>query len=146
MLRRSLFVAVAAAALLPVAAHAEMIRFHANLDGAHEVPPTDSPGIGTLTAVLDTKTKVLSYTLTYQNLSGPPIAAHFHGPANPSQNAPIVVPIPSPEKSPVENKAKLTDAQISDLMAGKWYVNIHTNAHKPGEIRGQVLRGDLAGK
>jgi len=31
-------------------------------------------------------------------------------------------------------------------MAGKWYVNIHTNAHKPGEIRGQVLKGDLAGK
>jgi hypothetical protein len=34
----------------------------------------------------------------------------------------------------------LTDAQIAQLEAGKWYVNIHTEANKPGEIRGQLVR------
>ena len=33
----------------------------------------------------------------------------------------------------------LTAAQVADLMAGKWYVNIHTAANKGGEIRGQLM-------
>ena len=32
----------------------------------------------------------------------------------------------------------LTDAQAADLMAGKYYVNVHTAANKDGEIRGQI--------
>jgi hypothetical protein len=40
--------------------------------------------------------------------------------------------------SPVHGTATLTDAQIKDLEAGKWYVNVHTAANKGGEIRGQV--------
>jgi len=35
--------------------------------------------------------------------------------------------------------AVLTDAQIADLTAGKWYANIHTQANPGGEIRGQVV-------
>jgi hypothetical protein len=42
--------------------------------------------------------------------------------------------------SPFEGEATLTDAQASDLMAGKWYFNIHTAANKGGEIRGQVTK------
>jgi hypothetical protein len=34
----------------------------------------------------------------------------------------------------------LTDKQQHDLLTGKMYFNIHTNAHKPGEIRGQVIQ------
>ena len=39
-----------------------------------------------------------------------------------------------------EGSATLTDAQAADLMAGKYYVNIHTEANKGGEIRGQVTK------
>ena len=42
--------------------------------------------------------------------------------------------------SPARGKATLTDAQAADLMAGRWYVNIHTAANKGGEIRGQVTK------
>ena len=41
--------------------------------------------------------------------------------------------------SPIKGSATLTDAQIAQLEAGKWYVNIHTEANKPGEIRGQLV-------
>jgi len=34
----------------------------------------------------------------------------------------------------------LTDTQAADLLAGKWYFNIHTEANRPGEIRGQVTK------
>ena len=40
--------------------------------------------------------------------------------------------------SPATGSATLTDAQAADLMAGRWYVNIHTAANRGGEIRGQV--------
>jgi hypothetical protein len=33
-----------------------------------------------------------------------------------------------------------TAAQAADLMAGKYYVNIHTTANPGGEIRGQVTK------
>ena len=43
-----------------------------------------------------------------------------------------------------EGRAAITDAQAADLLAGRWYVNIHTAAHGGGEIRfdGQVIRKD----
>jgi hypothetical protein len=42
--------------------------------------------------------------------------------------------------SPIKGAATLTDAQAADLTSGKWYFNIHTEANKAGEIRGQVLK------
>jgi hypothetical protein len=36
----------------------------------------------------------------------------------------------------------LTDAQAANLMAGKYYVNIHTAAHEDGEIRGQIEKAE----
>jgi hypothetical protein len=47
------------------------------------------------------------------------------------------VPVTNPA-NPIKGKAVLTDAQIADLKAGKWYFNVHTAAHPGGEIRGQV--------
>jgi hypothetical protein len=38
----------------------------------------------------------------------------------------------------MNGEATLTDQQIADLTAGKWYFNIHTAAHPGGEIRGQL--------
>ena len=45
-----------------------------------------------------------------------------------------------PFTSPFKGSAKLTDAQASDLMAGRWYVNIHTAANPGGELRGQLVK------
>lgn len=111
-------------------ASAETVRFHAMLNGA-------SAGTGMAMGSLDTVTKVFNYDATYSGLTGPATAAHFHGPAAPGANAGPVVPIANPA-SPIKGQATLTDAQVADLTAGKWYLNIHTAAHPGGEIRGQV--------
>ena len=132
--------ALLAAGLLSFTAHAQ--NFMAHLDGASEVPPTNSKGTGELQAKLDPATKTLSWTLTYQGLTGPAAAAHFHGPSSPGANAGVQVPI-KPVASPAKGHAKLTDAQIKELTDGQWYVNVHTKAHPGGEIRGQVMRGGM---
>ena len=40
----------------------------------------------------------------------------------------------------MQGSATLTDGQMADLMAGKWYANVHTAANPAGEIRGQMVR------
>jgi CHRD domain len=118
------------------AAQAEQIRFKADLAPGIGITST---GKGTATASLDTATKTLTWTVDYSGLSGPATAAHIHGPADPGANAGIVVPFTGDLASPIKGSATLTDAQIAQLEAGKWYVNIHTEANKPGEIRGQLV-------
>jgi hypothetical protein len=78
--------------------------------------------------------------IEFSGLSGPVTAAHFHGPAAPGENAGPVVTIDDLE-SPSEGSATLTDEQAAQLANGQWYVNIHTEAHPDGEIRGQVTGG-----
>ena len=119
------------------AAQADQIRFTAPLAPGAGVT---SSGKGMATASLDTTTKTLTWTVDYSGLSGPATAAHIHGPADPGANAGIVVPFSGNLASPIKGSATLTDAQIAQLEAGKWYVNIHTEANKPGEIRGQLVR------
>jgi hypothetical protein len=144
MLRRALLATAFTVSLIG-AASAASLHFEASLDGKSEVPPTTSTGSGELLATLDTASKELTYTLTFQGLTGPATAAHFHGPAAAGANAGVVVPIGKDPVNPVSGKATLTDAQIKDLEAGKWYVNVHTDANKGGEIRGAVMKAREGG-
>ena len=54
-------------------------------------------------------------------------------------NAPPVVVVTDP-RTPIGSSVILTQAQQDDLLAGKWYFNVHTAANPGGEIRGQVQR------
>ena len=112
----------------------------ATLNSASEVPPNSSTGTGTADVKLDKATKTVSWTVSYSGLTGDPGAAHFHGPAAPGANGPPVIVIATGSvPNPAVGSKVLTDDQIADLMAGKWYVNIHTKANGGGEIRGQVV-------
>ena len=115
-------------------------KMKATLDGASEVPANTSAGKGTADIDYDAASKKLTWKLTYSGLTGPATAAHFHGPAEAGKNAGVAVAIPGATASPAEGSATLTDAQAAELMAGKFYVNVHTAANPGGEIRGQVTK------
>ena len=135
---QSSFAALAFALVLAWPARAEVVNLKATMDAKSEVPPNSSPATGTLTATYDTSSKKLSWKGSYSGLSGPATAAHFHS-GEAGKNGPVAVPI-TPATSPFEGSATLTDAQANDLLAGKLYVNVHTEANKGGEIRGQVTK------
>jgi hypothetical protein len=143
LLIRSGIAGIAALSMLALApaAFAQAAKYKAELAGTAEVPPNTAKGSGMLEATYDPASKKLTYTVTYKDLSGPATAAHFHGPADAKANAGIVVPVTGAVTSPIKGEATLTDAQAADLAAGRWYFNIHTAAHPPGEIRGQVMKG-----
>ncbi len=129
---------VGALLLSSMPAFADMSMYKADLTAAQETPPTASKGTGTVEITFDSATKTLSWKGSYDSLTGPATAAHFHGPADMGKAAGVEVPVPN-FKSPFEGKAVLTEAQAADLMAGKLYFNVHTEANKGGEVRGQVM-------
>jgi hypothetical protein len=120
-------------------AQAETITLKADLKGANEVPPNTSPASGKAEATLNTETRLLAWTVTYADLTGPALGAHFHGPGEPGKNAGIVLPFKTVQ-SPIEGTATLTETQAADLLAGKWYANVHTAANPGGELRGQMMK------
>jgi hypothetical protein len=130
-MHKTLFAAIAAAGLIAAgAASAQMAHYSATLKGAEGVK-----GSGEVQAMLEGKT--FTYTASYKDLTGPAVAAHFHAAATLGGNGPPVVPaVVSP--SPIKGTATLTEAQIADLNAGKWYFNVHTAANPGGEIRGTL--------
>jgi len=131
-MRHNLFAAVAAASLMIAgAASAQMSHYSAKLSGAAGVK-----GSGEVQAMLDGKT--FTYSASYKDLTGPVVAAHFHKAPTPGGDGPPVVPAKA-SPSPIKGTATLTDAQIADLNAGKWYFNVHTAANPGGEIRGTVM-------
>lgn len=115
-----------------------LVAFSTQLRASNEVPPVASQGVGAVDAVLDKETNLLRWKANFSGLTGPATMAHFHGPAEVGANAGVALPWTGPVVSPMEGSATLTPAQVADLMAGRWYANIHTAAHPAGEIRGQM--------
>jgi Cu/Zn superoxide dismutase len=128
-----------AAMFVATGAHSEMISLSAELSGQNEVPPHDGKATGKAEATLDTETRTLVFSISYEGLSGPAIGAHIHGPVGPNANAGIMIPF-STTDSPIEGSATLSEAQMKDVLDGLTYVNIHTQSHPGGELRGQLTR------
>ena len=95
------------------AAQAETIQLKADLKGANEIPPNASPASGKAVATLDTQTKLLTWTVTYADLTGPALGAHFHGPSEPGKNAGIVLPFKTVQ-SPIEGAATLPESRSAN--------------------------------
>jgi hypothetical protein len=118
---------------------AHLAAFSTQMTGMNEVPPVGTAATGRVDAVLDKNTRLFRWKLSFTGLTGPATAGHFHGPAVIGANAGITLPFKGNIKTPLEGQATLTPAQAEDLLAGKWYANIHSQAHAGGEIRGQLI-------
>lgn len=130
----SLFVVVAFAG---TAAAGPTHRFEFGLSGIEEVPPNASPATGFAIVDYNDVTNLLEWNITYNGLVGVQTAAHFHGPAPAGVNAGVRVNIGV--GNPLIGNAVISDAFEAELLAGLWYVNIHSTVFPGGEIRGQVV-------
>jgi hypothetical protein len=126
----------AATAVVPVLA--ETMSFKADLKSG---PGISSEGTGNLTATYDTETRKLSWKGNVSRLTGDVIAAHFHGPAEPGQNAGVLIPAAGVKAGDFAGSATLTNDQAKVVTAEKTYFMVHTPANPGGEVRGQVVKG-----
>jgi CHRD domain len=127
--------ALAAPALAMAPAEARTYQVTGQFTPGTGVTATPTGGV---TGTLDTKKNLVTYRITWGGLSGPVIAAHFHGPADPGQDAGVLSPISGPYASPLHGAVVLTPEQVTALRAGRVYVNLHTAAHPDGEARAQL--------
>jgi hypothetical protein len=98
-------------------------------------------GSGTTTGTYNASTNTLQYNVTWTGLTSTASLGHFHGPALAGSNASPVITfnlINNGTAGSATGTVSLTDPQELDLLAGKWYTNIHTPTNGAGEIRGQV--------
>ena len=116
-----------------------MVAFTTQLRGANEVPPNASAGSGSVDAALNKDTMQLRWKVNFSGMTGAPTAGHFHGPAAVGANSGVALGWTNPITNGMEGSATLTAAQAADLMAGKWYANIHSAANPGGELRGQMM-------
>ena len=107
-----------------------------SLTGAQEVPPVQSAATGTGTITVNDD-KTVSGSITTKGVKG--TMAHIHE-APPGQNGGVAVPLTKKGDNEwtVAPGAKLTDPQYQAYKAGNLYVNVHSDANKAGEIRGQI--------
>ena len=117
-------------------------KFTAQLSGKDEVPPVDTTATGTAQFQLSPDGKELTYDLTTKDLKGF-MMAHIHQ-GKAGENGPPVAPL-SMGKGKItasDLQGPLSGKQLKDLVDlmsnGGAYVNIHTQQHQDGEIRGQI--------
>ena len=120
------------------AAHAAVTKTHADLSGAPEGSYSGDPdGKGTADVDLDDEKNEVCYTLKYENITGPPTAAHIHAGAK-GVSGPPVVTLDKGDSGCV--KANPSDIKAIRDNPANFYVNIHTSDYGKGAIRGQLAK------
>lgn len=106
------------------------------LSGDQEAPPvtTSATGTGAITVAPDGS---VAGSVTTTGMAG--TMAHIHM-AAPGKSGPVIVPLVKSADGAwsVPPGAKLTPEQLKAYQAGELYVNVHTEAHKAGEVRAQL--------
>jgi hypothetical protein len=136
------------------------------LRGYHEVPAVSTPAHGLFTARIQDNS--IDYTLTYSNLqSSPTLFAHIHF-GQPDVNGGVMVFLCGPAAATDKGECPSTSGSVTGTIVpadvvgpagqgitagefqevirairnGRAYVNVHTDAHPGGEIRGNIKTAD----
>jgi hypothetical protein len=157
MRRSAILIPVILVLALALTARGATVNFTATLAGANERPdPADSPATGSASGTLtgEDGSWVFTYHVEYADLTGPATVGHIHDAINPGglafvdQFGPPVHDLDA-LTSPIDGDWRfddagqpLTDASAAALLAGRMYVNIHSELFPNGEIRGQFVPVD----
>jgi len=156
---RTTAVLVAAAGLSAAATAQNIVTYAFEIGTEQTNPAANIPDgfdpTGFAVVNINTTDNAIDWEITYSGLTGPINApgGHFHGPATLGSNGGLQVDIVGDFAGTGSGAAlgqpasgvligsydAMTDQQMSDILAGLWYINIHTDLNQPGELRGQVV-------
>ena len=119
--------------------------FLAFINGENQVPPNASISSGFAFLTLNSAQTQAEYDITLSQLSADSLsAAHFHN-AGAVLSGGVVKTLDFVDGhakgvwSASDTSQALTAVLVEELLSGRLYVNVHTNAFPAGEIRGQVI-------
>jgi hypothetical protein len=139
------------------------ITYKATLTGDAERPtPITTTATGSWTGVLDPQTNTMTYTLTYSGLSTNSSLSHIHAQGDANTTAGVVLNFanfagattlftPGSTSGSAAGVVNMSGGTVTGLSitgdslrkamdAGMAYVNVHSQSHGGGEIRGQIVR------
>lgn len=120
-------------------AEAAPVTFEVQALGANEIPAVSGPGSAFGRFTFDKDTKVLTYAVTVSGLSPNLVtAAHIHRGAV-GVNGPIVHTLSATGFTQISGTITLSDADVADLEAGRFYLNVHSTDNPGGFARGQLI-------
>ncbi|MDQ6762732.1 MAG: CHRD domain-containing protein [Bacteroidota bacterium] len=114
------------------------------MTGAQEVPAHQTAGHGKVDVSYNKCDKMLTFTISWADLAGNPVGSHIHGTAPKGVNAPVLYnftsSIPKTTSGTFTDSVKVDGITIKEdsLLAGFYYLNIHTPKYPGGEIRAQI--------
>lgn len=114
------------------------------LSGKQEVPRVGTSASGNFTVIYTPGSGKVRMNMSWEDLSSPVRRAYIQGPASRGQRGGILVDftrkIDKVESGTFHTKFFLngTNQLEKDLLAGLWYINIQTDRHPEGEIRGEI--------
>lgn len=161
---KRMFLAVLVVSAFAARGDGNVTRFHATLIGLEETPAIFAAGHAVFTAEISKGDTQIDFTLTYEDLTAPPLVAHVHfGQRNVAGGVSYFLcggggkpPCPASTSGTVTGTVVAADvvgpavqgivagdlaAIIQMMRAGFTYANMHTPAHTGGEIRGQLRPG-----
>jgi hypothetical protein len=127
MMKRSVFIAAAVLAsgtlFFPPIAKATLVDFYFYVaPNAEQVVGAEvqSKGSGAGWLRLDTTTNTIEWSIVSSNLTGAPTAAHFHGPAEPGENADVRITLDH-TMNPMIGSAAVDASEELELLDNLWY-------------------------
>ena len=116
-----------------------MVKLSATLSGTSEKPkPTPSTATGAFAGELNTTTRVLSYTVTYQGLT--PTMGHLHKITKADGTGGVDVGFTSVTSPITGTTPALAQSKVDSMLGGYYYVNLHSAQYPGGEIRGDIKK------
>lgn len=118
----------------------QVYNITSTINEANEVPPSGSAGTGTLTGIYDATTNMITINAPYTDLSAGLSAAHLHE-APAGANGGVIVnlsPTTGATSGTISGTFAVPGANEAALIAGNFYINLHSSAFPGGEIRGQL--------
>lgn len=113
------------------------VSLKTTLLGAFEVPKVETKAAGKGQFIINTRTNTLKYNVWLSDLSSTETGAHIHGPARAGANAGVLVELP--KGNHINGTWTYDQSLESSILRGDTYINIHTEQHPNGEIRGQIV-------
>jgi hypothetical protein len=142
VMKLTIAILIAGATMVAASAQAQMVELAADLSGQFVVPAVASPAAGSAALRLDQRGRQLSWLVNWSGLTAQATNIYFHGPAGRGENGPAIISagVAQTQAGQVSGTTTLTQAQVRDVLAGRWYVIVYTPTQPSGEIRGQVMR------
>jgi len=133
---RTVLVTSICALALSLSPAAQTIDLELALSGAFATPPNTSKAVGNASLSFDPGSGQLKYDLIVSGMNA--TASHIQK-APPGSAGGIQVPLTNVGPNHFAGTATLSAPQVAAFFSGVWYINVHSSAFPPGEVRGQLV-------